>query len=194
MASTQTELLAVVRKTLRRGDDDLTDTELESFITFIQCDKNGNAILDSLVEAEKLFANKEPGDLDREFKNKTPAVAWISSLWTYGRFELIASEIRKHFTSNVRIHPQDVPTEEASGTLYYNNLQDLEGRCDVVASGSNGKLVARFYRPGSKTRQLLIAVFVGEVDETVLGVKVLEAEGEGTWENTRDKTHISGPN
>jgi hypothetical protein len=50
------------------------------------------------------------------------------------------------------------------------------------------RLSARFYRyEGMPPRRKVIAVFTGDIDISIFGVRAFEAEGKAKWEETSDK-------
>jgi hypothetical protein len=162
MSSDQNKLIGAIRELVQRENNSPSDSDLDAFVKLLQTDKHGEAILSSLLEAQKVSSTSkefdyEDDDWEHQFRCKTPAVARFFATWTIGLLEVIAPEIKKEAKAKVTVWPAGViplvttryaesssslkflfrdSADSCSGTLYYNAVEELNGPCDVTVNGS----------------------------------------------------------
>jgi hypothetical protein len=208
MSSSQ-NLLALVRKEIGRDTDSFPDADLKTFIEFIQSDAEGQRALEALLNPEKLYDPLIPNDCcdTSGFKECTPAFVSLTNFWKFYYFCLIAEEIGKAYKAKLnQISPfyqyARVPDDKVKGTLYYNDVAELEGISAVIVKEwvlepyyapqqlrpppkVEYPLCASFFRENNGKRER-VACFVSDIAATrsEKGVSVTFI-GDGEWSDIK---------
>ncbi|KAI9778573.1 MAG: hypothetical protein M1839_007966 [Geoglossum umbratile] len=172
MSSSQ-NLLALVRREIGRDTDSFPDADLKTFIDFIQSDTEGQRALEALLNPEKLYDPLIPTNCcdTSGFKESTPAFVSLTSFWKFYYFCLIAEEICKAYKAKLKqISPfyqhARTPDDKVKGTLYYNDVDDLEGISAVIVKEwvLEPHYVPQQLRPPPKVEYPLCASFFREIN------------------------------
>ncbi|KAI1758205.1 hypothetical protein F4782DRAFT_477033 [Xylaria castorea] len=195
MATDQDKLLGTIREYIQQGSDSPSDADLAAFVDFVRTEANGEAILNSLLEAKEVSTSEsfqnDDDDWKLKLRNQTPAVAQFSAKSWRGFLDVTAFEIKKKaHGENVIVWPiSTISLLTASGTLYYDTVEQLTGPCGVTVGLSGVEFTARFWRSKSRLgkREMgdLIAVFIGQIDVAASDVKTFGGQGDGTWGDMR---------
>ncbi|KEF53853.1 uncharacterized protein A1O9_10255 [Exophiala aquamarina CBS 119918] len=145
--------------------------DLNTFHKYILSKPEGPANLGKLASVDApnaALVDVKSGGPD--FSQQASASGSVLNLWVYQRVTVTA--LGKECVANMGGITPGFPGGATFGTLYYNNISDLSGDCDVAFAGL-GPYFSLYYRRNGATFAMYQAGNVGWTSGT--------AGGTGTW-------------
>ncbi|KAH7401301.1 hypothetical protein BKA66DRAFT_436454 [Pyrenochaeta sp. MPI-SDFR-AT-0127] len=164
-------LLVHFRKT---ASGEVDESQVKDFYEFIISQEHGETILDSILHQEGTFAHKVAlnAEAKDEFKTSTSAEAGLLNLWFYTQLDLKAKNISRRFQGSAWGVSPGLPVGALFGTLWYNDVSELKGKCSFFVGSFTQYVYANFWN-GDKH----IATFHGGHVGSAIG----GSWGSGEW-------------
>jgi hypothetical protein len=157
-ARDDTALRTFIRDMRKKNDDWTGDDRLTALYDFVMSQQNGKQLLENVVDPDNFF--RQFRDLKGNFKESTAASVsllqglFVSQLqiWAFHGGAIV------EFTGHAGGMIVGIPlTRPHDGTLFYNDVAELQGECSFFFVTAGGTLQATFWMGGTP-----IAIFQAE--------------------------------
>ncbi|UKZ80148.1 hypothetical protein TrVFT333_007905 [Trichoderma virens FT-333] len=161
-----------LRHMRERSNPELDEGRLNDFYDFVMSQQHGEQILESIVRPEYVYNRSVT--LQSDFNTSTYAAGSLLPLIFYDQLHLEAHDVKKSFTGHTWGLVLGIPGGAVFGTLFYNDIAELEGECSLFIGVFSQYVYANFWKNNTQ----IATYHSGMVGDAVGG-----SWGTGEWSN-----------